>query len=32
MLQISDTASSLLRDVLKQNEGKYLRIVLDGAG
>ena len=32
MLEITDTARDKLNEILKQNEGKYLRILLQGLG
>lgn len=32
MLQISDSAKVMIKDVLAQNEGKFLRIAFDGFG
>ena len=32
MLEITDTARDKLNEILKQNEGKYLRILLQGVG
>jgi Fe-S cluster assembly iron-binding protein IscA len=32
MLEITDTARDKLKEILKQNEGRYLRILLQGVG
>lgn len=32
MLQITDMAKDKIQEVLDQNEGKYLRIFIDGVG
>lgn len=32
MLRISETASVKLREILKQNPGKIIRVVIDGFG
>ena len=32
MVQITDTARDKIKDILDQNEGKYLRIFLQGGG
>ena len=32
MVQITDTARDKIQEVLDQNEGKYLRIFVDGTG
>ena len=32
MVEITDAAKSKIKEVLDNNQGKYLRIVIDGAG
>lgn len=32
MLEITDAAKDKIQNVLDENEGKYLRVVLDGMG
>jgi Fe-S cluster assembly iron-binding protein IscA len=32
MLEITDMARDKLKEILEQNEGKYLRILLQGVG
>ena len=32
MIEITDLAKDKIQDVLRQNDGKYLRILVDGIG
>jgi Fe-S cluster assembly iron-binding protein IscA len=32
MVEITDTARDKIKEILQQNEGKYLRILLQGVG